>query len=55
MSEALKAANRALIDKVRSRLNSEAMFGSFREDSGRFLKGDMTAGEYHEHMVGHEA
>ena len=52
VSESVKAANRALIEKVRAQLNNEARFASFREDSGRFLKGSMTASEYHSHMVG---
>ena len=51
MSEALKRANRALIDKVRSQLSSEAGFESFKEVSGKFLKGAMTSSEYHQHMV----
>ena len=54
VSEALKTANRSLIEKVRAQLSSEARFGSFREDSGKFLRGAMTARDYHENMVGRE-
>ncbi|GAX74773.1 hypothetical protein CEUSTIGMA_g2220.t1 [Chlamydomonas eustigma] len=50
-SETLKSANRVLIDIVRAKLNSDARFAQFKEHSGKFLKGILSAHEYHDLMV----
>ncbi|KAG1663966.1 hypothetical protein FOA52_001092 [Chlamydomonas sp. UWO 241] len=51
VSEALKTANRALIEKVRTQLADDALFAQFRSDSVDFQRGTISANIYHEHMV----
>ena len=50
VSERLKAANRELIDKCKRRLTEEG-FAAFRSESGRFMRGEMAAGDFHDLMV----
>ncbi|WIA10933.1 hypothetical protein OEZ85_011098 [Tetradesmus obliquus] len=50
VSEELKAANKALIERCKALL-SEAGFKAFREQSGAFMQGGVTAGKYHSHCV----
>lgn len=51
MSDSLKAANKALIDRVRQQLSSDERFAAFRSDSVDFQRGAISAAVYHEHMV----
>jgi len=51
VSESLKAANRALIDKIKAQLADDSRFSQFRGDSARFMRGEMSATDYHAHMV----
>ncbi|KAF6252767.1 hypothetical protein COO60DRAFT_1274132 [Scenedesmus sp. NREL 46B-D3] len=52
VSEELKAANKALIERCKALL-SEAGFKEFREQSGAFMQGGVSAGKYHTHCVQH--
>lgn len=51
VSESLKAANRALIDKIKTQLADEQRFAQFRGDSARFMRGELGAADYHARMV----
>lgn len=51
VSEKLKAANKALIEKIKRQLN-DTEFGQFKTESGQFMRGDMNAEAYHDRMVG---
>ncbi|KAF8068299.1 GLG1 [Scenedesmus sp. PABB004] len=50
VSEELKAANRALIERCRAQL-SEREFATFREQSGAYMQGGVSAGAYHKRVV----
>ncbi|GBF91964.1 hypothetical protein Rsub_04688 [Raphidocelis subcapitata] len=50
VSEELKAANRALIERIKSQLD-ERGFARFREQSASFMRGDLGAGDYHDLAV----
>jgi hypothetical protein len=51
VSEELKAANRALIERIKQQLDA-AGFSSFKEQSSAFMRGDLTARRYHDLVVG---
>lgn len=51
VSDCLKSANKALVARIKQQLSGTA-FGTFRQQSMLFMHGDLTAGEYHDYMVG---
>ncbi|GFR43781.1 hypothetical protein Agub_g4897 [Astrephomene gubernaculifera] len=50
VSESLKAANKALIERIKRQL-SGAAFDTFRQQSQKFMRGELSADEYHDYMV----
>jgi hypothetical protein len=50
VSESLKAANRELIERIKEQLD-EAGFASFRQQSGAFMRGDLSAAQFHRLVV----
>eukprot|EP00884_Botryococcus_braunii_P010308 jgi/Botrbrau1/19279/Bobra.0073s0026.2 len=50
VSQGFKTANKELLDKVKARLDSDA-FAAFRADAGAFYKGDLSAEDFHYHIV----
>ncbi|KAA6428253.1 MAG: hypothetical protein FRX49_01849 [Trebouxia sp. A1-2] len=50
VSDALKAANKAVIDKVRQRVSPED-FSQFKQQSGSFMRGDASAKDFHTQVV----
>ncbi|DBA77810.1 hypothetical protein WJX77_007039 [Trebouxia sp. C0004] len=50
VSDALKAANKAVIDKVRQRVSPED-FSHFKQQSGSFMRGDASAKDFHTQVV----
>eukprot|EP00879_Flechtneria_rotunda_P019552 GHRR01020539.1.p1 GENE.GHRR01020539.1~~GHRR01020539.1.p1 ORF type:complete len:855 (+),score=361.96 GHRR01020539.1:259-2823(+) len=50
VSDELKAANKALIERCKAALSEEG-FRDFREQSGKFMQGDVSAGAYHKRVV----
>lgn len=51
ISESLKAANRALVEKIKAQLSNDEKFGVFKNDSGEFQRGGISAQTYHDRMV----
>ncbi|KAL4444334.1 hypothetical protein ABPG75_012071 [Micractinium tetrahymenae] len=47
ISEALRAANKALVEKIRSQLDAQ-QFAEFRQQSGSWVRGDISSQQYHE-------
>lgn len=52
-SEALKAANRALVDKIKRQLSADA-FGTFRDVNMQYSRGAVGPDEFHGYMVSGE-
>ena len=52
ISEALKEANRVLIEKIKGKLSDPGQFQDFRRDSARWLAGEMDSQTYHASVVG---
>ena len=50
-SEALKACNRQLVDRIKRQLSDESAFSTFKQTSGQFMRGAVGAGELHGIMV----
>ncbi|EFJ45378.1 hypothetical protein VOLCADRAFT_105930 [Volvox carteri f. nagariensis] len=50
VSDSLKAANKALVERIKRQL-SGAAFDTFRQQSMFFMRGELTAEEYHDYMV----
>ncbi|KAG2439352.1 hypothetical protein HXX76_004711 [Chlamydomonas incerta] len=50
VSDSLKAANKALVERVKQRLSGDA-FNTFRQQSLLFMRGELSAEEYHDYMV----
>ncbi|KAI8465214.1 MAG: hypothetical protein J3K34DRAFT_525573 [Monoraphidium minutum] len=50
VSEGLKAANRALVERIKAQLDAPG-FASFREQSAAFMRGDLPARCYHDLAV----
>ncbi|KAG2453462.1 hypothetical protein HYH02_001683 [Chlamydomonas schloesseri] len=50
VSDSLKAANKALVERVKQRLTGDA-FNTFRQQSLLFMRGELSAEEYHDYMV----
>lgn len=51
VSDSLKAANKALVERIKQRLTGDA-FSTFRQQSLLFMRGEVSAEEYHDYMVG---
>jgi hypothetical protein len=51
VSDSLKAANKALIERIKSTLDDESAFGAFRTRSAEFMTGAVSAAEYHRHVL----
>jgi hypothetical protein len=52
VSDSLKAANAALVAKIRSQLADDGVFATFKAESSQFMRGQLSAKQYHERMVG---
>jgi hypothetical protein len=51
VSERLKAANKALVEKIRALLPNDSQFSEFKAESGAFMRGDVPARTFHARMV----
>ncbi|KAK9820561.1 hypothetical protein WJX72_011657 [[Myrmecia] bisecta] len=50
ISEGLKAANKALIDKIRRQLDADK-FDEFKRESGAFMRGSLPASAFHQEIL----
>ncbi|GLC59369.1 hypothetical protein PLESTB_001479000 [Pleodorina starrii] len=50
VSDSLKAANKALVERIKRQL-SGAAFDTFKQQSMLFMRGELAADEYHDYMV----
>jgi hypothetical protein len=51
VSERLKAANKALVEKIRALLHNDSQFAEFKAESGAFMRGDVPARTFHSRMA----
>ncbi|GFH29785.1 uncharacterized protein HaLaN_28507, partial [Haematococcus lacustris] len=51
VSSSLKAANKALIEKIQAQLADDSLFASFKAESSAFMRGGVSASTYHDRLL----